>query len=421
MPTSDRKLLRAMFDAAVAAAAPALCVPKFLPPAPIGRTIVLGAGKASAAMAQALEQNWNGKLEGLVVTRYGHAVPCKHIEIIEASHPVPDGAGTKAAARMLDMVQGLGKDDLVIALISGGGSSLLSLPADGMTEEEKRAVNRALLQSGAPIQDMNCVRKHLSKIKGGRLAAAAYPAKVVSLIISDVPGDDLASVASGPTVPDPTTFAEARDIIARYTIDLPKSASQHLQRAETETPKPGDPKLANIETHLIASPQKSLEAAAAVARDAGFTPIILGDALEGEARDVGIMMSGIALQVRKFAQPLAPPCAIISGGETTVTMKQNGGKGGRNVEFLLSLAVKINGAKSMSALAADTDGIDGASDVAGAMIDETTISRARKLNLSPARFLANHDAHTFFEKLGDQVITGPTLTNVNDFRVILIS
>jgi glycerate 2-kinase len=418
----DHAILRAMFEAAVAAAAPALCVPKVLPNRPEGRTIVIGAGKASAAMAQSLEQNWHGKIEGLVVTRYGHAVPCSQIEIVEAAHPVPDDAGTKAAARMLHMMQGLTADDLVIALISGGGSSLLCLPADWITVEEKRAVNTALLKSGAPIQEMNCIRKHLSNIKGGRLAAAAHPARVVSLIISDVPGDDLASVASGPTVPDPTTFAQARDIIARYNIKVPNSVTTHLLKAEHETPKPGDPLLSRAEAHLIASPQKSLEAAAVIAKKAGFTPIILGDALEGEAREVGILMAGIAKQVKKFFQPSPGPCALISGGETTVTLKDGNlpGKGGRNVEFLLSLAIKLSGAKNISALAADTDGVDGVSDVAGAIIDDTTLLRARSLGIDPQDFLRGHNAHTFFEKIGDQIITGPTLTNVNDFRAILI-
>ncbi len=409
-----------MFDAAVAAAAPSLCVPKYLPLPPKGRTIVVGAGKASAAMAQSLEQNWKGKLEGLIVTRYGHAVPCKHIEIIEAAHPVPDDAGAKAAARMLAMVQNLTEVDLVIALISGGGSALLALSADGITIEEKRTVNRALLQSSAPIQDMNCVRKHLSKIKGGRLAAAVFPARTVSLIISDVPGDDLASVASGPTVPDPTTFAQALGIISRYRIEIPESVKRHLQLAKEESPKPGDDRLSRAEAHLIASPQKSLDAAAVVAQEAGYTPIILGDSLEGEARDMGILMAGIAQQVRKFGQPASVPCALISGGESTVTFKR-GGKGGRNVEFLLSLVIKLNGAAGISALAADTDGIDGACEVAGAMMDETTMSRSLNLDVDPAKFLANHDAHSFFERLGDQIVTGPTLTNVNDFRVILVS
>ena len=303
-PDATRKLLRSMFDAAVAAAMPDQCVPQNLPAKPKGRTIVVGTGKASAAMAQVLEKSWNGPLSGLIVTRYGHAVPCKQIEIVEAAHPVPDDAGTNGARRMLEMVKGLTKDDLVIALISGGGSALLSLPAEGISVEEKRAVNRALLKSGAPISEMNCVRKHLSAIKGGRLAAAAHPARVVSLVISDVPGDDLAAVGSGPTVADPTTFAQARAIIAKYKIDASPSVIRHLEKGIDETPKPGDLRLAGVETKLIASPQKSLEAAAAIARKAGITPLILGDSIEGEAREVGFVMAGIALQSRRFGQPL---------------------------------------------------------------------------------------------------------------------
>ncbi|MDP1907695.1 MAG: glycerate kinase, partial [Hyphomicrobium sp.] len=341
-----RKLLRTMFDAAVAAAMPDQCVPQNLPAKPKGRTIVVGTGKASAAMAQVLEKSWNGPLSGLIVTRYGHAVPCKQIEIVEAAHPVPDDAGTNGARRMLAMVKGLTKDDLVIALISGGGSALLSLPAEGISVEEKRAVNRALLKSGAPISEMNCVRKHLSAIKGGRLAAAAHPARVVSLVISDVPGDDLAAVGSGPTVADPTTFAQARAIIAKYHIDAPLAVIRHLEQAGDETPKPGDPRLAGIETKLIASPQKSLEAAAAIARKAGITPLILGDSIEGEAREVGFVMAGIALQSRRFGQPVPAPCVLISGGETTVTVRGNGA-GGRNVEFLLALALKLDEAEKI--------------------------------------------------------------------------
>jgi glycerate 2-kinase len=419
-PEDTRKFLRAMFDAAVAAAMPAQCVPQNLPVRPKGRTIVVGTGKASAAMAQALEQNWDGPLKGLIVTRYGHGVPCKHIEILEAAHPVPDDAGAKGAARMLDMVRGLSADDLVIALISGGGSALLSLPAAGITVEEKRAVNRALLRSGAPISEMNCVRKHLSAIKGGRLAAAAFPARVASLVISDVPGDDLAAVASGPTVADPTTFAEAQSILAKYNIEVPASITKHLEEAADETPKPGDPRLAHVVTKLVASPQKSLQAAAAVAIAHGITPFILGDSLEGEAREVGFVMAGIALHVRRFNQPLPAPCVIISGGETTVTVKGNGA-GGRNVEFLMALALKLNGAAGISALAADTDGVDGARDVAGAFIATDTLSRARGMGIDPWASLANNDGHGFFEALGDQIITGPTLTNVNDFRAVFIA
>lgn len=418
---SDRDLLRAMFDAAVDAALPERCIAQHLPKPPKGRTIVIGAGKASAAMALALELAWQGRpLTGLIVTRYGHGAPTKTIEIIEAAHPVPDDKGSEAAARMLELVQGLSADDLVIALISGGGSALLSLPADGITVEEKRAVNRALLKSGAPIGEMNCVRKHLSRIKGGRLAAAAYPARVVSLVISDVPGDDLAAVASGPTVADPTTFADARTIVAKYNLDLPASVHRHLAEARDETPKPGDPRLARCETILVASPQKSLIAAAQIARDNGLPPLILGDSIEGEARDVGLVMAAIARQASNFGQPAKPPCVLISGGETTVTVRGKGA-GGRNVEFLMALALKLNGAPGISAIAADTDGIDGAREVAGAFIDATTIARARKLGIDPAAALTDNDGHGFFERLGDQIITGPTLTNVNDFRAIIVN
>lgn len=417
--TDARGLLRAMFDAAVAAALPEKSVPRFLPQPPKGRTIVVGAGKASAAMARVFEDHWQGPLEGLVVTRYGHGAKTRQIRVVEASHPVPDAAGAAAAAEMLACVQGLTADDLVVALVSGGGSALLSLAAEGITAEEKRAVNRALLASGAPIHEMNCLRKHLSRIKGGRLAAAAFPARVETLVISDVPGDDVSAVGSGPTVADPTTFAEARAIIAKYGIAVPDSVCRHLERAADETPKPGDPRLARATTHLIASPQTSLEAGAAVARAHGITPLILGDALEGEAREMGFMMAGMARQARNFAQPARPPCVLISGGETTVTVKGTG-VGGRNVEFLLALALKLNGADGIHALAADTDGIDGAREVAGALITPDTLARARALGLDAWAMLGNNDAHSFFEKLGDQVVTGPTLTNVNDFRAILI-
>jgi glycerate 2-kinase len=419
IPDATRNLLRSMFDAGVAAAMPDQCVPQNLPTKPKGRTIVVGTGKASAAMAQVLEQSWNGPLSGLIVTRYGHAVSCKQIEIVEAAHPVPDDAGTTGARRMLEMVKGLTKDDLVIALISGGGSALLSLPAEGISAEEKRAVNRALLKSGAPISEMNCVRKHLSAIKGGRLAAAAHPARVVSLVISDVPGDDLAAVGSGPTVADPTTFTQARAIIAKYKIDAPAAVIRHLDQAIDETPKPGDWRLAGVETKLIASPQKSLEAAAAIARKAGITPLILGDSIEGEAREVGFVMASIALQSRRFGQPLPAPCVLISGGETTVTVRGNGA-GGRNVEFLLALALKLDGAENIMALAADTDGVDGGREVAGAFITSETLARARAMGIDPWASLSNNDGHGFFEKLGDQIITGPTMTNVNDFRAVYI-
>lgn len=415
MSETQIKLMREMFDAAVKAALPDATLPLFIPSPPKGRTIVVGAGKGSAAMARVFEKNYIAPIEGLIVTRYGHAVKCDRIEIVEASHPVPDDAGTKAAARMLQMVQGLTQNDLVVALISGGGSALLSLPVDGVSVEDKRAVNKALLKSGAPIDEMNCVRKHLSKIKGGRLAAAAYPAKVISLVISDVPGDDLAAVASGPTVPDPTTFAEARAILAKYAIEVPASVTHHLSETLDETPK----HLSNTQSHCIASPQKSLEAAAKIASAAGYAAVILGDAIEGEARDVGIVMAGIAFQTQRFGQPIKPPCAIISGGETTVTVKGTGA-GGRNVEYILSLALKLNGAANIHALAGDTDGIDGAREVAGAIITPSTLARARAKGIDPWASLSNNDGHGFFDSLGDQVITGPTLTNVNDFRVILV-
>jgi glycerate 2-kinase len=412
-------LLRAMFAAAVDAALPEKSVPRFMPSRPKGRTIVVGAGKASAAMAKVFEDNWEGPLEGMIVTRYGHGAATRRIRVVEAAHPVPDAAGAAAAAEMLASVQGLTPDDLVVALISGGGSALLSLAADGISAEDKRAVNRALLASGAPIHEMNCVRKHLSRIKGGRLVAAAFPARVETLVISDVPGDDVSAVASGPTVADPTSVADARTIIAKYGIVVPDSVHRHLEAGFDETPKPGDPRLALSRARLIASPQTSLEAAASAARLFGLAPLILGDALEGEAKDVGFVMAGIARQVRHFAQPLAPPCVLISGGETTVTVKGNG-FGGRNVEFLLGLALKLASAEDIHALAADTDGIDGARDVAGAIVKPDTLMRARALGIDPWDMLLRNDAHTFFERLGDQVITGPTLTNVNDFRAVLV-
>lgn len=418
--THPGAFLRALFAAAVEAALPEKSIPRHMPARPKGRTIVVGAGKASAAMAKVFEDHWEGPLEGLIVTRYGHGVPTRRIRIVEAAHPVPDAAGEKAAAEMLALVQGLTADDLVVALMSGGGSALLSLAAEGVSAEEKRAVNRALLKSGAPIQDMNCVRKHLSRVKGGRLAAAAYPARIETLVISDVPGDDMSAVASGPTVPDPTTFADARAILAKYNVDVPPAVARHLAAAVDETPKPGHPRLARAQATLIASPQTSLEAAAATARRLGVTPLILGDALEGEAREVGFVMAGLAKQVRRFGQPAIPPCVLISGGETTVTVRGSG-EGGRNVEFLLALAIKLAGAEGVHALAADTDGVDGALEVAGAVITPDSLTRARALGLDPWAMLTNNDAHAFFRALGDQVVTGPTLTNVNDFRALLVT
>ncbi len=416
---SARALLRRMFDAAVAEADPARIVPRHLPAPPRGRTIVVGAGKASAAMARAFEDHWPGDLPGLVVTRYGHGVPCKRVEIVEAAHPVPDAKGEGAARRILGMVKGLTEDDLVVALISGGGSALLSLPAEGLSLADKQAVNRALLASGASIVEMNCVRKHLSAIKGGRLAAAAWPARVVTLLISDVPGDDPAIVASGPTVSDPTTFADARAILSKYGISPPPSVAVHLVAQRDETPKPGDPRLARAETHLIARPQASLTAAAAVAEAAGVAPLILGDFIEGELREVAKVFAGIAQQVRRYGQPCRAPCVLLSGGETTVTLR-GAGRGGRNVEFLLALAIALRGQPETWAIAGDTDGVDGAEEIAGAIVAPDTISRAARVGLRAADRLADNDAHAFFEALGDQVVTGPTLTNVNDFRAVLV-
>jgi hydroxypyruvate reductase len=415
-----RHLLRAMFDAAVAAAQPALCVPRHLPAPPKGRLVVIGAGKASAAMARAVEDHWQGPLSGLVVTRYGHAVPCRRIEIVEAAHPVPDAAGERAARRMLQQVEGLTADDLVLCLISGGGSSLLPLALPGLALADKQALNRALLASGAPISEMNCVRRHLSAIKGGRLAAACRPARVVNLLLSDVPGDDPVDIASGPTVADPSTCADALDILRRHAIDIPPRALALLENGQGETLKPGDPRLPEIETRFVATPQMALEAAAEVARGAGLRPYILGDAIEGEARDVARTLAGIALQVARRGQPVAAPCVLLSGGETTVTVRGRG-RGGRNVEFLLALAIAINGEAGIHAIAGDTDGVDGQEEIAGALLTPDTLARAWAQGLKPRERLDDNDGHGFFEALGDAVITGPTLTNVNDFRAIVIA
>lgn len=419
MNLSPRELLTCMFQAAVRAAQPEHCIPAFLPQRPKGRTIVIGAGKASAAMAQAFERHWPGPIEGLVVTRYGYAVPCERIEIVEAAHPVPDEAGETAARLLFEQVSGLTADDLVICLISGGGSSLLPVPGAGVTLADKQAINRALLKSGATISEMNCVRRHLSGIKGGRLAAACAPARVVNLLISDVPGDQPCDIASGPTVADPSTCADALDIVRRYGIDLPAGARRLLESGEGETLKPGDPRLTRVETHLIATPQMALEAAASVAREAGVAPLLLGDRIEGEARDVGKVLGGIALQVRAHGQPAPAPCVLLSGGETTVTVRGQG-RGGRNVECLLSLAITLDGAQDVHALAGDTDGVDGQEEIAGALIGPDTLARAWAAGMPPRAHLDDNDGHGFFERLGDSLITGPTLTNVNDFRAILV-
>lgn len=413
------ELLRRMFSAAIAAAQPEHCVPPHLPAKPAGRLIVVGAGKASAAMARAVERHWPGELEGLVVTRYGYAVPCERIEIVEAAHPVPDAAGLAAARRIMERVAGRGPDDTVLCLISGGGSALLPLPLDGVTLADKQAVNRALLKSGASIGEMNCVRRHLSAIKGGRLAAACHPARVVTLLISDVPGDHPGDIASGPTVGDPTTCADALAIVRRYGIELPEPVRRVLASGEGESVKPDDPRLAGVAAHLVATPQMALEAAAEVARRAGIAPYIIGNAIEGEARDVGKVMAGIARQVAECGQPFAAPCVLLSGGETTVTVRGEG-CGGRNVEFLLALGIALDACPGVHAIAGDTDGVDGQAEVAGALLSPDTLARAWALGIKPMESLQNNDGHGFFGTLGDAVVTGPTLTNVNDFRAVLV-
>lgn len=419
MPASP-DLLRTLFKAATDAALPDVCIADHLPAKPKGRTIVVGAGKAAAAMARAVEDNYGGDVEGVVVTRYGHGVPTQKIEVIEASHPVPDQAGVDASRRILQTVQGLSADDLVLCLISGGGSALLSLPAEGITLEDKAQFTDQLLRSGATITEMNCVRKHLSAIKGGRLAMACHPATVVSLIISDVPGDDLSSIASGATVPDPSSYADALAVIEKYGIEAPAAIMALLNAAPDETPKPGDARFDAVKNVLIATPQMSLEAAAKVAAEAGYTPMILSDRIEGESRDVAEVHAAIARQVVAHGQPLNAPAVLLSGGETTVTIKGKGGRGGRNAEFLLALAVSLGGHAGIHAIACDTDGIDGSEDNAGAVIGPDTLARGAAAGFDAKAYLAGNDAYSFFQGIDDLVMTGPTLTNVNDFRAIII-
>lgn len=415
-----RQLLLDMYAAAVGAVSADKCLPAFLPkPSPNGRTLVIGAGKGAAAMAKAVEDHWQGEIGGLVVTRYGHGADCRKIEVVEASHPVPDEAGRRAAGRIMELVQGLTEDDLVLCLISGGGSALLALPGEGITLEQKQAVNKALLRSGANISEMNCVRKHFSAIKGGRLALACAPARVVTLLISDVPGDDPGVIASGPTLPDPTTCEQALAILRKYAIEVPDNMLRTLTSGAGETPKPDDPRFARNSHHVIATAQQALEAAADVARAAGITPYILSDEMEGEARDVGMVHAALARQVALRGQPFAKPCVIISGGETTVTVRGKG-RGGRNAEFLLSFAAALNGQPGVHAIACDTDGIDGSEDNAGAIYQPDSVTRAEQLGKRARAMLDNNDGYGFFEALGDLVVTGPTRTNVNDFRAVLI-
>ena len=418
-PSGDpgaRPLLRGLFDAAVAAARPAVCLPAHLPPPPGGRLLVLGAGKASAEMARVVEEHWPGPLEGLVVTRYGHAVPTQRIRIVEAAHPVPDAAGERAAREILDLASGLTANDLLLLLVSGGGSALLALPAPGLTLANKQAVNQALLASGAPIDAMNCLRKHLSAIKGGRLAAAAAPARMLCLMISDVPGDDPAVIASGPTVPDPTTFADARAVLTRYGITPPDAVARHLAAAGEETPKPGDPLFARVENRIVTAPKVALAAAEKQARAQGWAVRQLGDALEGEARDLARAHADLARAAARDGQRLV----LLSGGETTVTLCERPGRGGRNSEYALALALALEGHPAISAIACDTDGTDGSEDNAGALITPDTLIRARAAGRDPAGDLARNDAYGLFAAIGDLVVSGPTLTNVNDFRAIVV-
>ncbi|MGY3690789.1 glycerate 2-kinase [Bradyrhizobium sp. USDA 3240] len=414
-----RTALRKIFDAAIASCDPRLTIARALPAKPKGRCIVVGAGKASAAMAAGLDAAWpDVDLSGVVVTRHGHSVPAGRIEVLEASHPVPDDTSKTAALRMLSAVQGLSADDLVIALMSGGGSALMTLPASPMTLADKQAVNRALLASGATIAEMNVVRKHLSAIKGGRLALAAHPAHVATLVISDIPGDDPTAIGSGPSLPDSSTKADAQEIVGRFAIDLPDAARLVLAQAD-ETPKPGE---IDADVRILAAPIHALDAAARVARDEGLTPIILGDAIEGEARELGTVMAGIARSVVGHGQPGPAPAVLLSGGETTVTIGRGpAGRGGRNTEFLLGLVIALSGTSDIWAIAGDSDGIDGTEDAAGALISPDTLRRAAANRLDARAYLAAHDSYTFFDRLGDLVRTGPTLTNVNDIRAVLIA
>ncbi|MDZ5601656.1 glycerate kinase [Pseudomonas sp. RP23018S] len=418
MSVDPQTLLRTLFDAAIAAAHPRQVLVPHLPADRTGRVIVIGAGKAAAAMAEVVEKSWQGEVSGLVVTRYGHGASCQKIEVVEAAHPVPDAAGLAVAERVLAMVSNLGESDRVIFLLSGGGSALLALPAEGLTLADKQQVNKALLKSGATIGEMNCVRKHLSAIKGGRLAKACWPATVYTYAISDVPGDLATVIASGPTVADPSTSADALAVLKRYAIEAPPAVIDWLNNPASETVKAGDPVLSRSHFQLVAKPQQSLEAAAVKARQAGFSPLILGD-LEGESREVAKVHAGIARQIVLHGQPLKPPCIILSGGETTVTLRGNG-RGGRNAEFLLSLTENLKGFPGIYALAGDTDGIDGSEDNAGALMTPDSYARAAALGLSATDELDNNNGYGYFEALDALIVTEPTRTNVNDFRAILI-
>ncbi len=418
MSTDPRAFLTELFNTAVAAGHPYQVLADHLPEDRSGRAIVIGAGKAAGAMAEVVEKHWQGEIQGLVVAPYRYGAQCSRIEVVEASHPVPDDAGERVARRVLELISGLNESDRVIFLLSGGGSALLSLPAEGIGLADKQAVNKALLKSGAAIGEMNCVRKHLSAIKGGRLAKACWPASVYTYAISDVPGDEATVIASGPSVGDPTTSADALAILRRYAIDVPQNVLDWLADPRSETVKPDDPCLARSHFQSIATPQNALDAAAVKCRAAGFSTLILGD-LEGEAREVAKVHAGIARQIRKHGQPLAAPCVILSGGETTVTVRGNG-RGGRNAEFLLSLTAELKGEPNIWALAGDTDGIDGSEDNAGALMTPCSHARGEKAGLKIRDELDDNNGYGYFQALGDLLVTGPTRTNVNDFRAILI-
>ena len=411
-PSQPRDFLNTLMREAISAADPLKMVPPYLPARPKGRTVVVGAGKASAMMAKAVEDHWGGEISGLIITRYGFKVPCRHIEIIEAGHPVPDVAGEKAASRILDIVEGLGPDDLCLALMSGGASALLIQPAQKISLSDKQEVNRMLLRSGANITEINTVRKHLSAIKGGRLAQAIAPAQLVTLMISDVPGDDPGVIGSGPTIPDPTTFADALAVTKKYQINLPSKVATLLESGLDETPKPDDRAFINTEQFIIARPQLSLNAAAKVARQAGIEVIMMSDCLEGEAREV-------ARTHASMARTSDGPKLFLSGGELTVTINGNG-RGGPNTEYALALAIALNGDHRIHAMAIDTDGIDGSEDNAGAWIKPDTLVRAKAAGLNADHFLSENDSYGFFSGIGDLIVTGPTFTNVNDFRAVLV-
>ncbi len=416
---SPEALLLATFAQALSDVAPEQVLARALPAPPRGRTIVVGAGKAAASMAQALEHAWPGELSGLVVTRYGYGLPCERIQVLEAAHPVPDELGLDAARQVMSLVAGLSPDDLVIALFSGGGSALLPLPAEGVTIEDKQSLTSQLLRAGATISEINCLRKHLSAIKGGRLAQASAPARLLNLLISDVAGDDPSAIASGPGVPDPSTLADAREVLEKYGLEASDAVLEHLSDPSSETPKPGDPCFERVTTRIISCSQALLESAAAFLSSKGVRPVILSDSIEGESRDVALVHAAIARQIAHHDQPAVAPCVILSGGETTVTLRGSG-SGGPNAEFLLALVLALGKDVDYAAIACDTDGVDGVSEVAGAIACTDTLARARAAGLDARHFLRTNDSHSFFHALGDQVVTGPTYNNVNDFRAVFV-